>query len=188
MSEDLSDVPVPAAVVANEAAGTVTVAPGLELWSDVEVRAVDHKGHDVTVRVLADGTRVWANEVRVTQRDGGPPVTGEAIRQIAVAAFVRLAVRAGARIGKEPWAPGSERLMYGHLDAKHRNLLRDAGPVRETLEWVARAYRLAMAMGERPTKYVEEVFEVPRYTASRWIAAARAQDLLGPAEPGKAGG
>ncbi|MCU1668042.1 MAG: hypothetical protein JWP40_969 [Blastococcus sp.] len=166
----------------------MTVAPGLQLWSDVEVYAYDHKGYDVVVRVLADGTRMWANEVRVTQRDGGPPVTGEALRQVTVAAFVRLAVRAGAVIGKEPWAPESERLMYGHLDAKHRDLLREAGPVRETLEWVARAYRLAMAMGERPTKYVEEVFEVPRYTASRWIASARGQGLLGPAEPGKAGG
>lgn len=180
--------------VPNEEAGTVTVAPGLELWREVRACGEDYKGFDVEVLVAAGEGRLVASEVKVSRRPGGPPVTGDALRQIAVAAFVRQSVRASAHLlpygglSGDEWQPDSTRVAFGLLDIEHRNRLREAGPVTETLEWVARVYSVALATGDKPTKAVEEVFEVPRYTASRWVSSARDRGFLGPAEPGKAGG
>jgi hypothetical protein len=67
--------------------------------------------------------------------------------------------------------------------------MRSAGPVPSTLEAVAYLYRVAVLMGEPPTKAVEETLGLARSTAGRWVAQARQEGFLGPAEtPGKAGG
>lgn len=166
--------------------GRVALAPGLDIWRQVTVTARDYKGYNVVVRVRAGEGRLRATEVRVTQRDGGKEVTGEALRTITVAAFVRYSLSASAKL-RDAAEEDVPTLVYGLLDVADRDRLRAAGPIPETLEWVARIYQLAFALGERPTKQVEEVFEVPRYTASRWVASARARGLLGPTEPGKAG-
>ena len=179
--------------VANQEAGTVTVAPGVEIWREVKVSGANYKGYDVDVVVVAEDGRLHASQVTVSRRPGGPAVTGEALRLVTVAAFVRPSVRASSRLypwaglSGDPWAPDSTRVAFGLLDSEHRDRMRDAGPVTETLEWVARIYGLALATGDKPTKAVEEVFMVPRYTASRWVASARERGFLGPAQPGKAG-
>lgn len=177
----------------NQEAGTVTLAPGLDLWREVTVRGEDYKGYDIDVLVVADGGRLVAHEVKVTRRPDGPPVTGEALRTMTVAAFVRQSVRASSHLqawgglSGDAWEPNSTRVAFGLLDVEHRDRMREAGPVTETLEWVARIYSAALATGDKPTKAVEEAFEVPRYTAGRWVASARKRGFLGPAEPGKAG-
>jgi hypothetical protein len=56
------------------------------------------------------------------------------------------------------------------------------------LRWVAHIYQFAVAVGAKPTKWIEESFGLSRPTAGRWIAAARERGFLGPAELGKAGG
>lgn len=176
--------------VPNEGAGTVTVAPGVDIWREVTVHAQDYKGYDLVVVVVVEGGRLSASEVRVTRRPDGPPVTGEALRRLTVAAFVRHSVQANvhlAELSGHPWEPDSSRVAFGLLDPHHRDRMREAGPVTETLQWVARIYSLALATGDKPTRTVEVVFGVPRYTASRWVAAARDRGFLGPAQPGKAG-
>ena len=75
--------------------------------------------------------------------------------------------------------------MYPAIAAR----LRENGPTTETLEWVAYLYRLGLLRGDPPTKLVEQAIAIPRSTAGRWVAAARAAGLLGQSEgAGKVGG
>jgi hypothetical protein len=178
--------------VPNQQAGTVTVAPGMKLFREVTVHGEDYKGYDVELLVVLEGGRLQASEVKVRRRPGGPPVTGEALRTMTVAAFVRHSVQASSNLhgpfglSGDQWEPNATRVFWGMLDVQHRDRMREAGPVTETLEWVARVYSVALATGDKPTRAVEDVFGVPRYTASRWVAGARQRGFLGPAEPGKA--
>jgi hypothetical protein len=58
----------------------------------------------------------------------------------------------------------------------------------EFLEQVARAYRAALARGERPNKTMaEDLGWVERRTVERWVAKARDRGYLGPARKGAAG-
>lgn len=170
--------------VPNQDAGMISIAPGLDLWREVNVHAMDYKGYDIDVCVIADGHKLVAQEVRVTRRPDGPPVTSEALRTVAVAAFVRHSIQASS---DPAWKPSSTRVAFGLMDVAHRDRMREAGPTTETLEWVARVYSCALAAGDKPAKAVQDAFEVPRYTAGRWVASARKRGFLGPAEPGKAG-
>jgi hypothetical protein len=62
-------------------------------------------------------------------------------------------------------------------------------PNERALAWVSHLYRYGLAVSYAPTKVVEEGLKLPRSTASRWIAMARQEGLLGPSEgPGRAGG
>jgi hypothetical protein len=78
--------------------------------------------------------------------------------------------------GREPWG------LTAPEGASKR-------PNARALTWVSHLYRYGLAVSYKPTKAVEEGLKLPRSTASRWIAMARQEELLGPAEgPGKAGG
>jgi hypothetical protein len=63
------------------------------------------------------------------------------------------------------------------------------GPTDEALSWVASTYRLALVVGERPTKAVRDSMGLPQSTAARWVQQARQRGFLGPSDGrGKAGG
>ena len=79
-------------------AGKVELLPGLKLWRVVDVTAEDYKGYDVDARVVLDGDRFTATEVRVRQRPGGPPVNGEALRQVALTGFITNAIGANTTL------------------------------------------------------------------------------------------
>ncbi len=161
----------------------VMVAPGIALprrstceWGD----------YTVVLEVEPQDGRLVATEVVVRQREGGPPVTSEALRSVPVASLttrtVWQALRVTAHEGYQEWKPFS-------LNREEMARLRENGPTRETLEWVARLYRLALLLAEPPTKSVATALAVPRSTAGRWVAAARTEGFLSAAEgPGKAGG
>lgn len=168
-------------------AGKVELLPGLKLWRVVDVTAEDYKGYDVDARVVLDGDRFTATEVRVRQRPGGPPVNGEALRQVALTGFITNAI--GANTTLPPRMPGETYtvIAWGLLEPDDVERMRAAGPTDETLGWVAKVYTLALATGDRPTKAVKEVFELAQSTAGQWVARARERGFLGPAEPGKAG-
>ena len=143
---------------------------------------------DVEIYVVPEDGRLVAHEVRVRRQPKGPPVTGEAIRSIPVAALAQYAAREVLRIvgiannGETSAVPAGvpeEQVQY----------VREHGLTDKTIEIVAHTYRLALLMGNTPTKMVEEWLEIPRSTAGRWIATARERGLLGKTEGrGKAGG
>jgi hypothetical protein len=79
-------------------------------------------------------------------------------------------------------------MAFGLISAEQVEQCRSAGPVPETLEWVALLYRGALAIGYPPTRTVREVFGVSPSTAGAGVAAARRQGYLEESEgPGKAG-
>ena len=163
----------------------VTVGPGLAMPAKATVTEIVN-GFEVLIDVVPEAGRLVAQEVRIRRTDGGPPVTGEAIRSIPVAGLVKLAATLALEViehdGYTEWSP---RILTPETALR----LRENGPTTETLDWVAYLYRLGLLMGEPPTKAVEVRLGIPRSTAGRWVAAARDRGPLGPSEgSGKAGG
>jgi hypothetical protein len=143
---------------------------------------------DVKIDVVPEDGRLVAQEVRVRRQPDGPPVTGEAIRSVPVAALTQFAAREVLRIVSIA-DNGETRTVPAGVPDDQVQYVRDHGLTDKTIEIVAHTYRLALLMGNTPTKMVEEWLEVPRSTAGRWIATARERGLLGKAEGrGKAGG
>ncbi len=164
----------------------VLVAPGLVMPDVVTVYGEDVAGYDVEIEVVPNDGRLVARDVRVLQREGGPAVTGEALRSVPVATLTKYAARHAMA---HEYADGVTSMTVRVFNAEVAEHLRSAGPVSSTLEAVAYLYRVAVLMGEPPTKAVEETLGLPRSTAGRWVALARREGHLGPAEgPGKAGG
>jgi len=163
----------------------VQVAPGLAMPRLVTVRVEDCNGYDVEVDVAPQGGRLAAVEARVSQRSGGPAVTGEGLRSVPVAALTKHAARHVLTYQeKDGYTEMSPRVLTPEMLED----IRDAGPTRKTLEWVAYLYRVAVLMGEPPTRTVETTLQLPRSTAGRWVSLARQEGHLRPAEgPGKAG-
>ncbi len=163
------------------------VGPGLAMPSPVVlVTATDLNGYDVEVEVVPQGGRLAAMEVRVRQREDGPPVTGEAIRSVPVASLVKQA--ASHLMSIDSTKDGVTSMSGRRLTEEVAGRLRSRGPTDEALEWVAYLYRLSVAMGEPPTRTVEQALELPRSTAGRWVALARQRGFLGQTESGRAGG
>lgn len=182
---------------------TVEVVPGLLLPASVDVKVEDWRGVDLAARVTFHTGRAAVSELTMTQREGGPPVTGELLRLLSVKAFVKQAlghawsdlVRTSGWVnrdlpgGDHGFAPSDQATAWGLLDVAERDRMRDAGPVEETLQWVALVYRVALLLEEPPTKSVSGSFGIAQSTAGQWVAAARRKGSLGPSEgSGKAGG
>ena len=174
--------------------GHVTIAPGFKLWREVVTELFDYHGMDVTATVTwsEQQRQLVVSRLDVRQPKGGASVTAEAIRHIAVHQIVRRSVKVSVLAGLTPGSSvelGQERAAFGLISKEQVGRCRVAGPVPETLEWVALLYRAALAIGDPPTKSVREVFELSSSTAGAWVGAARKQGYLGESEgPGKAGG
>jgi hypothetical protein len=174
--------------------GKVTIAKGFQLWREVVIELTDYHGMDVDVTVS------WSDELRqlvvsridVRQPQGGQPITAEALRQLALHQFVRRSVIESVKSGLTPGVRieiGQERAAFGLITREQVEQCQAAGPVSETLGWVALLYRGALAMGDPPTKTVREAFGISQSTAGAWVSAARKQGYLGESEgPGKARG
>lgn len=178
-----------------ESAEFVPVAEGLAVAVPTATSVDDWEGFDLTLTIgaiPAKGSRVGrlvCQELTVRQRDGGPPVTSEAIRSMPVATLMRHAGLNSLLTANHSSNGDSTSFSPFELTSETAERLRALGPARESLEWVARIYRLALVLREPPTRTVETTFRLPRSTAGRWVALAREQGLLGAAEgPGKAGG
>ncbi len=168
----------------------VTVAPGLVMPAAVTVKAEDVRGYDVDVDVVVAEGRLVAREVRVRQRDDGPPVTGEAIRGVPLAGLVRQAAQHALEY--EQSGEGDDtltRFSPAWITPATAERLREIGPTMESLRTVATLYRIALMTGQPPTTTVEKSLGLPRSTTGRWVALARERGFLDVAEgPGKAGG
>jgi len=62
------------------------------------------------------------------------------------------------------------------------------GPTDRVLRWTAHVYKYGLAVGFGPTETVQEMLDVPRSTAGRWIALARKARYLPASQKGKATG
>jgi hypothetical protein len=100
-------------------------------------------------------------------------VTGELLRSVPMARMIELAVTTFAHF--EPYWPTKEQAREG--------------PTRENLTRVALLYRLANAVGRKPTQMIAEAFDLKASTAARWVSRARELRMLEVAPgAGKAGG
>jgi hypothetical protein len=174
--------------------GKVTIAKGFKLWREVVIELSDYHGMnaDVTVSWSDELRQLVVSRIDVRQPEGGDPITTEALRQIAVHQIARRSLIESVKSGLTPGGRveiGQERAAFGLITREQVEQCRAAGPVSETLEWVALLYRAGFAMGDGPTKTVREVFGISQSTAGAWVGAARKQGYLGESEgPGKAGG
>ena len=169
----------------------VPFAEGLAALSPFKSHAEIEGLYSLEFSVVYEAGRFVVDWLTIRRRDDGPPVTSEGIREIPVAAFLRLAVEGNLmRVGptirdgnKSTW----ELTWAGPITLSERAQA-GGGPTEQDLRAVADVYHVAYATGGAPAKAVMERLGLPRSTASRWIALARKQGLLGPATPRKAGG
>ncbi|MBA2626075.1 MAG: hypothetical protein H0U89_10785 [Acidimicrobiia bacterium] len=144
--------------------GRANLGPGLTMWRKVRA-TLDWPGEIPYVvhmtAALHDG-RIQAESVTVEQREKGPPVTGEALRSLQVASLLRSVV-----LDRMEVQEASARLMQSEPAA-----IKGKGKTDEALAAVSLAYRVAFLCGEAPRKKVQEMLDVSRATASRWITAA----------------
>ncbi|MET3949711.1 hypothetical protein [Arthrobacter sp. UYEF36] len=160
------------------ASGSMEVAPGVEISTTYDTTFEDQSGYDI--RVLAEITdqfRIEVSELDIKRRPGGPAVTSEGIRSITVQGLVREMIQIQI---EEDFYSGGEYASkgFGMLKVEEALRLKKAGPSTETLEWVARIYKVAELLDKPPTIAVEETFEVSRSTAGAWIGRARAAGLV----------
>lgn len=154
----------------------VEIAPGLRMPQCGKVTVTDCGGYDLELKVELDNGRYHCRLLQMNSCDGGPEVTGEAVRSVPVASIIGDGVRSIAHVAA----------VFGGLHPPVN--LGEQGPTREALEWVARIYRLAYAVGDTPKKAVESALGLSPATAGRWVAKAREAGYLGAAQvPGKAG-
>lgn len=170
----------------NDRSVKIDLGDGLFIHSETVVSA---PGPDDTIdiHIGVAGGRLVADRVEVKRLESGAGITSELLRRIPVATLVRFGAHAvqyvhgrresgGLTVGAA-W-PSEEEGAYV---ARH-------GLDDETLKIVARTYRVAYLIGDSPTKKVEELLELPRSTAGRWVAAARERGYLSESRgAGKAG-
>lgn len=172
----------------------VPIAPGLVADSPIRVYVEDCNGYDLVLDVVAipavdnRAGRFACRSLLVQQAGSGPPITTEGLRGVPVAGLTK---RAGVDHVLSVEFSGGDwvHLASRQLTEEICERLRKVGPRSETLSWVAYIYRLALVLGEPPTKSVEQTLGIARSTAGRWVAEARAKGFLADAEgAGKAGG
>jgi hypothetical protein len=160
------------------ASGVVEVAPGFRISAQYDSLFRNHNGYDVHISAgITPQFRLEVAELTVKRTEGGPAVTSEGIRSIAVQSLVREIIQ--LQIEEDAYSDGEYPTKgFGTLKEEEALRLKKAGPTQETLEWVARIYKIAELLDKPPTVAVEDAFSVSRSTAGAWIGRARAASLL----------
>ena len=143
------------------------------------------------LRVVYEDGRFVCDQLTIKRLPDGPPVTTEGLREVPVAAFLRLAVESNVmRVGPtiHEGNTSSWELQWASPLELSERARSGGGPSDADLRTVAALYQVAYATGGAPTKLVMNRLGLPRSTASRWVRMARERGLLGPATPRKAGG
>ena len=169
----------------------IPLGDGLAGWSPYTWRAELELPYQLELRVVYEAGRFVVDRLAIHRREDGPPVTTEGIRDIPLAAFLRLAVESNImRVGPtiRDGNTSSWELTWASPLTLSERAKGGGGPSDEDLRTVAAAYQVAYATGQAPTKAVVERLGLPRSTASRWVRMARERGLRGPATPRKAGG
>lgn len=151
----------------------------------INVVAENYRGFDVSLVLVARRGGFDCGEITVRQREGGPMVTGESLRSIALGELV-------AEGEKHLWTDlpdPTDGLGFGgnssfHLGTPLSEDIRDCWSAPDpqnvdvALRWVADRYVRADATGRPPTKEVQIAFGVSRATASRMVRRSRDRGFL----------
>ena len=131
-----------------------------------------HGGYDVAAvgEYRPESGRYEAQSVCVTRR--GIEITGEGLRGVQLAGILREGVVHVVTANAQSLLPGPDPRE-----------LAAQGSTDETLRAVARIYRLALLLGDPPTRRVVEALGVPRATAGRWVTRARDRGFLTVQDP-----
>lgn len=162
----------------SEQGGRFEVVPGVVINRSARVELIDYRDYDIDAQVVvSESGRAEVTSLTVKQRDEGPSVTGAALRSIPVQPVIRQFAKMEIQ-----WAlgfgAGTEVSALGLIPTKDVDRLKKQGPVNETLEAVAKVYRLAEFVGDAPTKSIEDCFGISRSTAGAWIGRARSASLI----------
>ena len=175
-------------VTVNASLRTVFVAPGISAPSRFAVEVTEQEPYDVALMVEVVGGRFVCTSFTASPGAEGEPITTEGLRRIPVATLVRLGAQQVAMQFEQHGEGDTAYTRHESTSWTDTKRLVAAGPTDETLRFVAFQYRFAYAVGEGPTKAVQERLGLPRSTAGRWVDMARKRGYLGAAEgPGKAG-
>ena len=171
------------------------LAPSVMRWPDPESGP-----WEVTLRWRAAGDRAECCGLSVDSMGGTATasVTATLMRSLPVAGLIASARqqryrRAGGDV-LEALADGQDLDVSPGLAEQFANASepwtakRNGRPVhldRTFYRQVAEAYSLALASGRNPLMEVMDRWTTSRPTASRWVAAARAEGLLPPTERGR---
>lgn len=185
----------------------VPVDPGLLVVDAFEALRHDFpaKGASTAIRAIWDasfcGYEVTLIEVYASALGDGRGLTSETLRRIPVQSLLRdaisqlassdaadgraqyrgvIPVESGVDVlhgVEDEMPPVSATEMLG-LEVNDVARLREAGPTTETLQWVARVYRVGQIWEEPPAKTVREAFGLPASTATYWIKQARGRGIL----------
>jgi hypothetical protein len=175
----------------------IPVGPGLGAPREFTFRVEEEGLYSLEADVVYEqpvGGRMGhfvVDRLTIRRREDGPPVTTEGLREIPVAAFLRLALEGSLlRVGPREYDghTSSWKLTPAGPIALSERAQAGGGPSDADLRAVADVYQLAYLTGAAPTKTVMQRLDLPRSTASRWVRMARERGLLGPATPRKAGG
>lgn len=164
--------------------GSVEIVPGVTIWRQATTRIRSYKGYNIDAQVsVSDSGRIEIDSLTVSRVPGGEPVTGEALRKVAIQSILRDAVKQGIQrsIGSDIPA-GTQVSALGMLPTSEAQRLKHSGPTAETLTWVGRIYRISELIDNAPTKAVEETFNISRSTAGAWIGRARAAGHIPPVD------
>lgn len=163
------------------------VFPGLVIRRRATVRMTDYRGYDIDADlVVTDSGKAEVNRLTVSKRPDGDSVTGVALRAIAVQSIIKAYVQ----VEIATWLPdpkGDRVVAFGILGEDEAQQLREMGPVPQTLEAVAKVYRLAEFLEDPPVKAVQAAFSIPRGTAGAWIGRARSAGLIPAVKDGSDG-
>lgn len=166
----------------NRRSGYVQLGKGFKLPKRLTAH---YSGSELPFRVSLDlqfeNGRLECRELKCTRERADVALTTETLRQVPVGRLIQDAA--------EIVVSDEDLRMQIHLLSEELDYesIAKAGPVPETLEWVAVVYRFAYAVHEDPTKKVAERFAVSQSTATRWVRKARELGLLGSAVKGFAG-
>lgn len=139
--------------------------------------------HRVSLRIemsFRDRVHPEVTAVQIERTDGGPPVRSVDVR-VPVAELEQEAILAVSHVATSRTGKSGEARRASSSDAAAlATRLREKGPAGrwslnpEHLAAVVEIYRAGELIG-RPVMHVAEHFKVPRPTASRWVAKARAE-------------
>lgn len=171
------------------------VGERFELVREYEVRFSDPAiPYEIEMEVRVEDGAPRCHELRVSRREGGPPITGEGLRRLPLGRILERAAPLAARVRTGRKRGPVVRTVRTHDDirdfyaewrlSKHR---RPRSVDDELLRRVAEVYRAAQRRGDPPTATVAQVLHGSRSSAGRWVMLARERGFLGPALDRKAG-